>query len=56
MKIEQNKQTGILWIRKPVYIEKLLKRLRMQGSKPTSRSQFRIAASQTEPVNQAELQ
>ena len=47
IKVEQNKESGSIWIGQPAYTENLLKRLGMQDSKPTlqankhsSRSQF----------------
>ena len=36
IKVEQNKESGSIWIGQPAYTENLLKRLRMQDSKPTS--------------------
>ena len=61
VKIEQNKEAGSIWIGQPAYIENRLKRLGIQDSKPTSTpadvsSKLQPAASQTEPVNQAEYQ
>ena len=36
IKVEQNKESGSIWIGQPAYTENLLKRLGMQDSKPTS--------------------
>ena len=61
MKVEQNKNSGSLWIGQPAYIENLLKRQGLQDSKPTSTPveiglKLQPATSQVEPVNQAEYQ
>ena len=61
MKVEQNKESGSIWIRQPAYTENLLKRLGMQDSKPTGTpveisSKLQPATSQAEPVNQTEYQ
>ena len=61
IKVEQNKESGSVWIGQPAYIENLLKRLGMQDSKPTSTpaevsSKLKPAPSQAEPVNQTEYQ
>lgn len=61
MKVEQNKESGSMWIGQPAYTENLLKRLGMQDSKPTSTpvevsSKLQPATSQAEPVNQTEYQ
>ena len=36
IKVEQNRESGSIWIGQPAYTENLLKRLGMQDSKPTS--------------------
>ena len=61
IKVEQNKESGSIWIGQPAYTENLLKRLGMQDSKPTSTpaevsSKLKPAPSQAEPVNQTEYQ
>ena len=61
IKVEQNKESGSIWIGQPAYTENLLKRLGIQDSKPTSTpaevsSKLKPAPSQAEPVNQTEYQ
>ena len=61
IKVEQNKESGSIWIGQPAYTENILKRLGMQDSKPTSTpaevsSKLKPAPSQAEPVNQTEYQ
>ena len=61
MKVEQSKESGSIWIGRPVYTENLLKRLGMQDSKPTHTpvkvsSKLQLATNQTELVNQTEYQ
>ena len=61
IKVEQNKESGFIWIGQPAYTENFLKRLGMQDSKPTSTpvevsSKLKPAPSQAEPVNQTEYQ